>query len=91
MNLSSLLRECRLERRISQKQLADAAGVNPSVVHRAERGTDARLSTWNKLFEGLGYRLTFEAEETSEDAGGWHLDEAYRRRERSLVNLRTRG
>lgn len=91
MDLPSLLRKCRHERRVSQKHLAEMTGVNPSVVHRAERGTDARISTWIKLFDGLGYRLTFEVDETSEDVGGWLLDEADQRRERSLLNLRTRG
>jgi DNA-binding XRE family transcriptional regulator len=60
------LRELRRERRISQRQLADEAGVNPALVNRVERGRDARLSTWAKLFEGLGYR--FEATELCEEA-----------------------
>jgi transcriptional regulator with XRE-family HTH domain len=60
------LRELRGERRISQRQLAFEAGVNPALVNRVERGRDARLSTWIKLFEGLGYR--FEAAEMCEEA-----------------------
>ena len=32
---------------------SDRIGVNLSVVNRVERGENARLSTWNKLFEGL--------------------------------------
>ena len=44
----------------------DEAGVNPALVNRVERGRDARLSTWAKLFEGLGYR--FAATELCEEA-----------------------
>ena len=66
--MASLLRKLREDRRISQLQLADHAGVNASVVHRAELGRDCRLSTWNKLFEGLGYRLLFDATEDCEEA-----------------------
>jgi transcriptional regulator with XRE-family HTH domain len=66
--MSLLLRHLRQDRGISQLQLADQAGVNPSVVNRAERGMDARLSTWEKLFEGLGYYLHLETMEISEEA-----------------------
>lgn len=86
---ASLLRELRRERGVSQRQLADAAGVNPSAVSRAERGRDAQLSTWAKLFEGLGYRLTFEAAELCEEAAELLSEEAERRRERRREGLCT--
>lgn len=66
--LGDLLRTLREERRISQRQLADEAGVNSSVVNRAERGGDALFSTWDRLFRGLGHRLRFDAEELCEEA-----------------------
>ena len=80
--LAALLKRLREERRISQLQLADHAGVNASVVNRAERGRDARLSTWKKLFEGLGHRLLFDTEETSEEAADLLSEEAAARRQR---------
>ena len=52
--MSLLLKRLRQDRGISQLQLANEARVNPSVVNRAERGADAKLSTWEKLFGGLG-------------------------------------
>ncbi len=84
---AALLRSRRLDRGISLRQLADEAGVNPSVAHRAENGRDARLKTWAKLFAGLGCRLRLDAQETSEDAGGLLDDEAERRRRRRLEGL----
>lgn len=60
--------------------LADVAEVNVSAVQRAERGGNAKLSTWIKLFEGLGYRLLFDVVETSEEMEGWHEEEAMNRR-----------
>ena len=64
---ASLLRELRQKRGISQLQLADEAGVDRSLVNRVERGgRDAQISTWAKLFQGLGYRLIFDVEEQAE-------------------------
>lgn len=74
--LGALLRTLRRERRISQRQLADEAGVNPSVVNRAERGGDALLSTWDRLFRGLGHRLCFDTEELCEEAAELLAEEA---------------
>jgi len=81
------LRELRLERGVSQNQLADEAGVNVSQVSRVEAGRDARLSTWLKLFRGLGYELRFEIQETAEDVGGLLADESWRRQERRAAGL----
>jgi transcriptional regulator with XRE-family HTH domain len=79
--MAALLKKRRLERRISQRQLADSAGVNQSVVSRAERGGDALLSTWDALFQGLGDRLELDSTEFSEEAGDLLDEEAERRRE----------
>ena len=83
------LRELRLERRISQRQLADEAGVDSSLVTRVERGQDARLSTWAKLFEGLGYRLNLETQELCEEAADLLAEESARRAQRRLDGLCT--
>ena len=85
--LAALLKELRGERQISQLQLADEAKVNVSVVNRAERGSDARISTWRKLFEGLGYCLIIDATELSEEAGGLLSEERDRREEKRLEAL----
>jgi len=86
-SMASLLKQLRQERGISQLQLADQAGVNASVVNRAERGKDARLSTWEKLFEGIGYRLGIDATEFSEESGDLLIEEGNRRRERQRQGL----
>ncbi len=85
--MAALLKRLRGERGISQLQLANFAGVNASIVNRAERGRDARLSTWEKLFTGLGWHLLLDATELSEEAADLHLDEALRRRERRREGL----
>lgn len=85
----ALLRKLRQERGISQRQLADSIGVNHSVVGRAERGVDARLSTWERLFEGLGYRLSWDAQELAEEAQDLLSEEAERRSERNREGLCT--
>lgn len=87
--MASLLKQLRQDRDVSQLQLADQAGVNASVVNRAERGRDARLSTWDKLFESLGYHLLFEATELAEEAGDLLAEEAERRRENRAEGLCT--
>ena len=85
--LGDLLKRLRRERRISQRQLADAAGFNSSVVNRAERGGDALFSTWDRLFRGLGHRLCFDTEELCEEASDVLAEEAERRRENRLLGL----
>lgn len=87
--ISGLFKQLREERRISKRHLADEAGVNVSVVCRAERGEDARLSTWEKLFEGLGYRLDWEVSESSEEAPDLIAEEADARLERQRQGLCT--
>jgi transcriptional regulator with XRE-family HTH domain len=57
------LRELRRERQISRKHLADEARVNVSQINRVEAGRDARLSTFLKIYEGLGYGVEFELRE----------------------------
>lgn len=76
---AALLSALRRDRGVSQLQLADEAGVNASVVLRAERGADAKLSTWEKLFGGLGYELRFDLIEQCEEAGDLLSEEAGRR------------
>ena len=87
MRLSSLLKKLRAERGISQLQLADFAGVNRSVVHRAARGGDAKLATWEKLFWGVGHDLEFDTIECSEEEDGLQREECERRRQRRLAGL----
>lgn len=86
---AGLLQELRAGRGISQRQLADEAGVDPGLVNRVERGRDARLSTWAKLFEGLGYRLRFEMIELCEEGAELLSDESERRKARRLEGLCT--
>lgn len=69
------------------RQLADEAGVNSSIVSRAESGEDAKLSTWAKLFDGLGYRLDWEVSELCEEASALLSEEDERRRERRQAGL----
>jgi transcriptional regulator with XRE-family HTH domain len=88
--MAKLLRTRRRECGISQRQLADQAGVNVSVVSRAEHGGDAKLGTWDTLFGGLGDVLLFNTLESSEEACALNMEEAERRILRRLDGLLTR-
>ncbi|MDE2142546.1 MAG: helix-turn-helix transcriptional regulator [Elusimicrobia bacterium] len=81
------LRELRLERRLSQKQLADEAGVNVSQVSRVEEGRDSQLSTFLKLYAGLGYRIDLELFEICDEAGDLLDEESQRRKDRRLAGM----
>lgn len=85
--MAALLRKLRQERRISLRQLANEAGVGPATAWRAEHGKDAALSTWEKLFSGLGYRLIWGYMELAEEAGDRLSEEAAARRERRHEGL----
>ncbi|MBI4374828.1 MAG: helix-turn-helix domain-containing protein [Elusimicrobia bacterium] len=43
--------------RLTQAQLASKAGIHQSFVARVERGRDVRLSTMQRLYRALGYRM----------------------------------
>jgi transcriptional regulator with XRE-family HTH domain len=88
--MANLLRKRRLELRVSQRHLADSARLSPSVVNRAERGGDLLLSTWQKLFDGLGDRLEFDSTRSSEEAEELLIDEGEARRERRREGLMAR-
>ena len=51
------LRRLRLCLHLTRKQLAAKAGVSASLIGRAEKGADVRLSTLRKLYAALGCRL----------------------------------
>ena len=53
---------------LSQRILADQAGVDSSIIGDLERGADGRLSTWNKIFDVLGYQAVFLPLPVSEEA-----------------------
>ncbi|MFI5348194.1 MAG: helix-turn-helix domain-containing protein [Elusimicrobiota bacterium] len=93
------LRALRRARRVSQRHLADASGVDQADISRIERGADARLSTWKTLFLTLGYdavllplfpaktrRIGWKSGPWSERSGwrpGWRAADS----ERTLVSL----
>jgi len=58
--IGELLKEERLEAKLTQEQLADKIGAKKSYIFRIENGkTDTQLSTLYKLFEvGLGKQLS---------------------------------
>jgi transcriptional regulator with XRE-family HTH domain len=51
------LRRLRIRFGLNRKQLAAKAGVSASLVGRAEKGADVRLSTLRKLYAAFGCRL----------------------------------
>lgn len=85
--LGDLLRERRRERGISQRMLAEHAEVRPSVVSRAERGLDCKLTTWVKLFDGLSFDVDLRLEDTGEEVLDVFADEMWERRVRKREAL----
>jgi hypothetical protein len=85
--LAVLFRQKRLERGASCRVVAEFAGIHWSAACRAERGEDTRLSTWEKLFGGLGYRLSFDLHEFDEEYPDILTAESDDRRRRRLEGL----
>ena len=83
------LRGLREDRGISQRQLADATGIKQSMISRLERGSDARLSTWRRLFGGLNYEAVLTPLPGIEEGDDLLQEEAQRRRERQRAGLAT--
>lgn len=57
--LGTMLREARIEAKLTQEELADRTGTKKSYISRVERGlNDIQLSTYHKLIAiGLGREL----------------------------------
>lgn len=55
--LTELLRRLRLRFGLKRKELAAKAGVSASLIGRAEKGADVRLSTLRKIYAAVGCRL----------------------------------
>ncbi len=57
-NLDKLLTEARKAQGISQRELAELAGVGETVVYKLESGrTDVTLSSFISVLTGLGFEL----------------------------------
>ena len=58
MNVSDLLRQCRMERGWTQAELARRLGTPQSAIARWERGTiSPRVQTVERILEACGYRI----------------------------------
>jgi len=73
--------------RISQRHLAEAAGLHHPVVARLEGGADARLSTWRRVFEALGYFAVLAPVEFGDEWQEVLADQREERRQRQLDGL----
>jgi transcriptional regulator with XRE-family HTH domain len=57
--IGALLYEARLEKRLTQEELAEKAGTTKSYISKIENNVrEVRISTWQKIVEvGLGGRV----------------------------------
>jgi DNA-binding XRE family transcriptional regulator len=83
------LRALREELGVSQRRLADQADVRQSEISRLERGGDACLSTWRRLFAGLGWDAVLVPALECEETAAWLRDTMEERRERRRRGLCT--
>jgi transcriptional regulator with XRE-family HTH domain len=60
-DLGKQIREIRLSRNISQKQLATLAGISPSSIYRFESGNGISLDNFIRILKGLGLETNLEA------------------------------
>ena len=79
------LRALRRAQRLSQRHLAEKAGVDQSVVGDLERGADGRWSTWMRLFDVFGYQAVPLPVTYSEEAEQLLREERAERRERMAL------
>lgn len=75
------LRALRESRGISQRHLAQESGVDQAVICRMERGGDACLSTWERLFSALGFEVVWMPLYSDEDMEGFLRDGAQERKD----------
>lgn len=75
---------------LSQRILAEKAGVDASIIGDLERGADGRLSTWNRVFDVLGYQAVFLPLSVTEEGEELLLQEIEERRQRMLEGFNAR-
>lgn len=81
-SLGEQLRALRVDRGMSQRHVAEGAGVHQSLVSRLERGGDALWETWRRLFQSLGYEPFVVPEPGDEGVEDMISDEIQARRDR---------
>lgn len=57
--IHELLKQERQKQNLTQKQLADKAGVSFVSINRIEKGNLPRVSVINKIFDALGKKINF--------------------------------
>ena len=57
--IHELLKTERQKQNLTQKQLADKAGVSFVSINRIEKGNLPRVSVINKIFDALGKKINF--------------------------------
>lgn len=61
--LGQAIKQARLERKLTQKELGELVGVKKAQISKIENSmTDARFTTILKVFEALGARVNFSVE-----------------------------
>ncbi len=84
------LRALRRSREVSQRHLAELAGVDQSVICRLEKGADARWATWKRLFSALAWKVVLRPEAFTEEFEGLLEDGTKERKERREAGLAAR-
>jgi transcriptional regulator with XRE-family HTH domain len=92
--LPEFLRRLRIRFGLKRKELAAKAGVSASLIGRAEKGADVRLSTLRKIYAAVGCKVLFvpsgglyDMDWTTANLDNDWLDES-RRIERYLAKTR---
>ena len=84
MSLTKLIRDMRLEKKLSQEHLAHEAGVHINTVSRMEAGKDVKLSVFERVVDALGYEVELLPKEIiNEQNEITHDEEAVRGRARN--------
>ena len=67
LSLTKLIRDMRREKKLSQEDLADVAGVHRNTIYRMETGSGVSLSIFERVVDALGYEVELMPKE-SDDA-----------------------
>jgi transcriptional regulator with XRE-family HTH domain len=85
------VRFLRQQRGVSQRHLAEFAGLHQAAVSRFESGSDGRLSTFLTLCSALGYSMTFIPTIDCDETNGLLQDQGLERADRmELGRMRRR-
>ena len=66
MSLIRLVKDMRLEKKLTREDLAEMSSVHPNTIYRIETGSGVSLSIFERVVDALGYEVELMPKESDD-------------------------